>query len=79
VALVASELYLQSDLRLSAKLVPTFADRSCRVVSATDPYGRNLDFLDRVLGPITCTNYGMTATSVAIDVCVAGIKFCASS
>jgi hypothetical protein len=25
---------------LSAKLVPTFADRGCHVVSATDPYGR---------------------------------------
>jgi hypothetical protein len=29
-----------SDRRFSAKLVPTFADRGCRVVSATDPYGR---------------------------------------
>jgi hypothetical protein len=36
-----------SGLRLSTKLVPTFADRECRVVSATDPYGRILDFLDR--------------------------------
>jgi hypothetical protein len=26
-----------SDRRLSAKLVPTFVDRGCRVVSATDP------------------------------------------
>jgi hypothetical protein len=25
-----------TDRRLSAKLVPTFADRGCRVVSATD-------------------------------------------
>jgi hypothetical protein len=25
---------------LSAKLVPTFADRGCHAVSATDPYGR---------------------------------------
>jgi hypothetical protein len=25
---------------LSAKLVPTFANRGCHVVSATDPYGR---------------------------------------
>jgi hypothetical protein len=33
--------------RLSTKLVRTFADRRCRVVSATDPYGRILDFLDR--------------------------------
>jgi hypothetical protein len=43
----ASELYRPSDRRLSAKLVPTFADRGCRVVSATDPQGRILDFLDR--------------------------------
>jgi hypothetical protein len=31
---------------MSAKLVPTFADRGCSVVSATDPHGRNLGFLD---------------------------------
>jgi hypothetical protein len=36
-----------SDRRMSAKLVPTFADRGCRVVSATDPHGRILSFLDR--------------------------------
>jgi hypothetical protein len=33
----ASELYPPSDRRLSAKWVPTFADRGCHVVSATDP------------------------------------------
>jgi hypothetical protein len=43
----ASELYRPSDRRLSAKIVPTFADRGCHVVSVTDPYGRILDFLDR--------------------------------
>jgi hypothetical protein len=32
--------------RLSAKSVPTFADRGCHVVSLTDSYGRNLGFLD---------------------------------
>jgi hypothetical protein len=32
---------------LSEKLVPTFADRGCRVVSATDPHGRILGFLDQ--------------------------------
>jgi hypothetical protein len=42
-----SELYRQSDGRLSAKLVPSFTDRGCQVVSVTDPYGRNLGFLDR--------------------------------
>jgi hypothetical protein len=32
---------------LSAKLVPTFADRGCHVVSVTYHYGRILGFLDR--------------------------------
>jgi hypothetical protein len=36
-----------SDRRLSAKLVPTCADRGCHVVSANDSDGRNLGFLDR--------------------------------
>jgi hypothetical protein len=35
-------------------LVPTFADRGCRVVSATDPRGRNFNFLDRVFLPQKC-------------------------
>jgi hypothetical protein len=43
----ASELYCPSDSRLSAKLVPYFADRKCHVVSVTDPYVRILGFLDR--------------------------------
>jgi hypothetical protein len=43
----ASELYLPSDRRLSVKLVPTFEDRVCHLVSVTDPYGRILGFLDR--------------------------------
>jgi hypothetical protein len=34
-------------LLLSVKLVPTFADRGCHVVSVTYPYGRILGFLDR--------------------------------
>jgi hypothetical protein len=36
-----------SDRRLSAKLAPTFADRRCRMVSAMDPHGFSLVFLDR--------------------------------
>jgi hypothetical protein len=33
---------------LLGEVVPTFADRGCCVVSATDPSGRfNLDFPDR--------------------------------
>jgi CBS-domain-containing membrane protein len=43
----ASELYIPSVRRLSVKLVPTFADRGCHVVSVADPYGRILGFLDR--------------------------------
>jgi hypothetical protein len=43
-----SELYRPSDHPLSAKLVPTFVDRGCRVVSSADSYGRNLGFLDRI-------------------------------
>jgi hypothetical protein len=42
----ASVLYWLSYRRLSAKLVPTFADRRCQVVSVTDPYDRILGFLD---------------------------------
>jgi hypothetical protein len=42
-----SELYRPSDRRLSAKWLPTFADRGCHVVSVTDPHGRILSFLDR--------------------------------
>jgi hypothetical protein len=42
----ASELHRRSDSRLSEKLVPTFPNRRCRVVSATDPYGRIRGFLD---------------------------------
>jgi CBS-domain-containing membrane protein len=42
----ASKLYRPSDPRLLVKLVPTFADRGCHVVSVTDPYGRILGFLE---------------------------------
>jgi hypothetical protein len=42
-----NELYRLIDHRLSAKLVPIFADRGCHVVSVTDPYGRSLGFIDR--------------------------------
>jgi hypothetical protein len=43
----ASELYRPNNRRLSAKLMPTFADRWYHVVSVTDPYGCILGFLDR--------------------------------
>jgi hypothetical protein len=43
----ARELYLPCGRRLSAKFVSTSEDRGCCVVSATDPYGSIIDFLDR--------------------------------
>jgi CBS-domain-containing membrane protein len=43
----ASELYRPSYRRLLTKLVPTFADIGCHVVSVTDPHGRIVGFLDR--------------------------------
>jgi CBS-domain-containing membrane protein len=43
-----SELYRPRGSRLSEKLVPTFAERACHVVSVTDPCGRILGFIDRV-------------------------------
>jgi hypothetical protein len=41
-----SEFYRPSDRHLSVKLVSTFADRGCPLVSVTDPHCRILDFLD---------------------------------
>jgi hypothetical protein len=40
-----SELYQPRDRRLSAKLVPTFADIGCHAGSVTGPYGHTLGFL----------------------------------
>jgi hypothetical protein len=45
----ASELHRPRDRRLSAKLVPTFANTGCHMVSVTDPYGRIVGFLDRLM------------------------------
>jgi hypothetical protein len=45
--LLAGELYRPSERRLSAKLVPTFADRGCHMVSVTDHYSCINGFLDR--------------------------------
>jgi hypothetical protein len=52
----ASEMCQPSDRRFSAKLLPTFADRECHVVSVTDAYGRSLDFLDRKFNGISVEN-----------------------
>jgi hypothetical protein len=43
----ASELTDRATAVLSSKLVPTFVDRGCHVVSVTDPYDRILGFLDK--------------------------------
>jgi hypothetical protein len=43
----ASKLFLPNDRLLAAKLVPTFADRGCYVVSVTHCCGRILGFLYR--------------------------------
>jgi hypothetical protein len=40
-------IFRPSDRRFSAKLVLTLADGGCRLIGATDPYGRILGFLDR--------------------------------
>jgi hypothetical protein len=40
--------YIESNSLLSAKFVPTFADRGCHMVSVTDPYGRNIGFLEYI-------------------------------
>jgi hypothetical protein len=53
----ASELHRPSDRHLSTKLVPTFADRGCRVISVTDPYGRILGFIDRGLSRSRPTSF----------------------
>jgi hypothetical protein len=42
-----NEPYRPNDRLLSSKLVPTFADIRCHVVSVTDPYNRTLCFLHR--------------------------------
>jgi hypothetical protein len=47
VTLVRERSIRPNDCRLWPKLVTTFADTGCRVVSAADPYGRILGFLDR--------------------------------
>jgi hypothetical protein len=43
---LSTTMHELSDRRLLVKLVPTFADRRCRMVSATDPHRCILRFLD---------------------------------
>jgi hypothetical protein len=44
-ALIRKRTIPTYDRRLSAKLVPTFTDTGCHVVSSMDPHGRYLVFL----------------------------------
>jgi hypothetical protein len=44
-----SELYRPRNRCLSTKLMSTFADRGCHVVSVTDPYDSILGFVDRII------------------------------
>jgi hypothetical protein len=53
-----SELYRPSHRRLSTKLVPTFTDGRCHVVSVTDPYGRILGF---IVGKCLCDKILLSA------------------
>jgi hypothetical protein len=48
---------------LSTKLVPTVADRGCRVVRTTDPYGRILGFLDRGKNRVVTIKYHLISSS----------------
>jgi CBS-domain-containing membrane protein len=43
----------------SAKLVPTFADTGCHIVSLMDPYGRILGFLDRNVMQLCNTKWNL--------------------
>jgi hypothetical protein len=53
---------------LVGEVSANFADRGCRVVSVTDPYGRILGFLDRsryyffLVAPYLCSRGGVTVT-----------------
>jgi hypothetical protein len=47
VALVRERIISTERLPLVGEVVPTFADKACRVVSATDSTVANLGFLDR--------------------------------
>jgi hypothetical protein len=65
VTLVREQTIRPSDSRLSAKLVPTFADRGYRLISATDPHGRILGFLDLELLLFLSSTYSVVLTRVS--------------
>jgi hypothetical protein len=61
--LLASVRDQPSDLRLSAKLLPTFADRGCCVASTTDPYGRILMKCKNLMRKYKCLPLHVSATA----------------
>jgi hypothetical protein len=64
-----------SDCRLSVKLVPTFADTECRVVSTTDPHGRSSRFLDYRIRNINITVRADGLRDKFNDTAVGGPRF----
>jgi hypothetical protein len=56
-------LYRHSDRRLSTKLVPTFEERGCQVVSVTDSYGGILGFLHQRLFLSSSSSFALTRLS----------------
>jgi hypothetical protein len=60
-------MYIASNRRLSAKIVPTFVGGVCLVVSVTDPYGRILGYVDRDSKPIFVTVNNNTFCFATID------------
>jgi hypothetical protein len=60
----ASELYRLSDRRLSAKLVPTFADRGCHVVSATYPTS---PLIPKYITQLAASNETLSETLLAAE------------
>jgi hypothetical protein len=65
-----SELYRPGERHLSAKLVPTFVDIGCHVVSVTAPYGRILDFLlVKVLCPAYLEHFITSMKLPAVSLC----------
>jgi hypothetical protein len=72
----ASELYRPKDRSLSAKLLPTFADRECRVLSPTDPHGRISRFSrpEQLLSLPSSSSIALNCTCTLNRPCAQGIS-----
>jgi hypothetical protein len=69
----ASELYRPSYRRLSARLVPTLAERGCRVVSVTNPHDRKTSRNNKLIiihfsGLVLCNMSTVTDTAYLKEV-----------